>query len=484
VNRCRHRFARSFSAVVKFAVICATVLVAAGWAQNPVPQIVGPVKPMAVAPGSGAFTLSVYGANFVPGAVVTWNRQAPTTTFISGHELQAQIPASDVAQNTAGLIGVTNPAPGGGKASTGWAQVEVHAPMSTVTVSDATPYPIGDWLLMGADFNNDGILDLIGEFGGDLEFYAGTGHGTFHFGSIAGRNYTGVLPGVYGDFNGDGNLDLVFPQDLNVNNQPTHMAVMLGDGKGKFHLGSRLRDLTGFGLTVVGDFNGDGKLDLVTKGERRFSVFLGNGDGTLQRFRNYPYINLTTDMATGDFNGDGKLDLLLLLVGGKNNGVLLNLLMGNGDGTFQNPRVIGSFPNTTMCGVGDQRNFVSDFNGDGKLDIVFCTQTQVVIMLGNGDGTSQPPRFVDTGTQGQFSFAVGDINSDGKPDLIVSNYFNFNNPELDVYLGNGDGTFQQPQSVSLAGGSETAIILGDFNSDGLLDLSFPTGLGMRLFMQQ
>src|SRR5579859_6567249 len=64
-------------------------------AQNPVPQIVGPVKPMAVAPGSPAFTLNVYGANFVSGAVVNWNYQPRVTTFVSARELQAQVLSTD-----------------------------------------------------------------------------------------------------------------------------------------------------------------------------------------------------------------------------------------------------------------------------------------------------------------------------------------------------------------------------------------------------
>ena len=90
-------------------------------AQNPVPQLVGSVKPTAVAPGSGAFTLTVYGANFVSGAVVNWNYQPRSTTFVSAHEVQAQILASDVASPTAGTITVTNPAPGGGNSSASWA---------------------------------------------------------------------------------------------------------------------------------------------------------------------------------------------------------------------------------------------------------------------------------------------------------------------------------------------------------------------------
>jgi hypothetical protein len=89
--------------------LTATLFVTVVFAQNPVPQIVGPVKPMAVAPGGGGFTVTVYGANFVPGAVVNWNYQPRSTTFVSAHELQAQILATDIVKNTAGLISVTNP---------------------------------------------------------------------------------------------------------------------------------------------------------------------------------------------------------------------------------------------------------------------------------------------------------------------------------------------------------------------------------------
>ncbi|HEY6768559.1 MAG TPA: VCBS repeat-containing protein, partial [Candidatus Sulfotelmatobacter sp.] len=159
-------------------------------AQNPVPQIVGPVRPSAVVPGSGAFTLNVYGANFVPGAIVDWNGQPRSTTFISARELQSQILATDVAQNTAGLISVTNPGPGGGASSSSWAQVEVHAPVTTFAFKKNTS-PAGGWDIMVADFNHDGILDYVGQYGGTLDLYYGKGDGTFHFDSIADRFYSG-----------------------------------------------------------------------------------------------------------------------------------------------------------------------------------------------------------------------------------------------------------------------------------------------------
>ena len=231
-------------------------------AQNPIPQIVGPVKPMAVAPGSGGFTLTVYGANFVPGAVVNWNYQPRTTAFISARELQAQILATDVATNTAGLISVTTPLPGGGSSSSSWTQVEVHTPIATFAFKNYGTYSAGGWDTIVADFNHDGILDYIGQTGGTLDLYYGKGNGTFHFESIAGRFYSGGPQGTYGDFNGDGNLDVAFAQGYGIDASSV-VTLMLGDGKGHFNVGSHMDDSLGIGVMAAGDFNGDGKLDLV-----------------------------------------------------------------------------------------------------------------------------------------------------------------------------------------------------------------------------
>ena len=120
-------------------VVLSLLLAASAFANNPIPTVVGPVVPQAVVPGSGAFTLKVYGANFVSGAVVNWNRSPRSTTFISARELQAQVLASDVAKPTAGYITVTNPPPGGGVSSASYAIVEVHRPTATIVVKRPMP---------------------------------------------------------------------------------------------------------------------------------------------------------------------------------------------------------------------------------------------------------------------------------------------------------------------------------------------------------
>jgi hypothetical protein len=137
VNNHQRASVHSCCGILTSVVLTASLLVTAASAQNPVPQIVGPVKPQAVAPGGCDFTLTVYGANFVPGAMVNWNGQPRVTKFVSRRELLAQILASDIAQNTAGVISVRNPGPGGRNSSASFAQVEVHEPTATVNPGQA-----------------------------------------------------------------------------------------------------------------------------------------------------------------------------------------------------------------------------------------------------------------------------------------------------------------------------------------------------------
>jgi hypothetical protein len=465
------------------AIICSST----AFAVNPIPTVVGPVVPQAVVPGSGAFTLKVYGANFVSGAAVNWNRSPRTTTFISARELEAQILASDVAKPTAGYITVTNPPPGGGVSSSSYSLVEVHTPTSTITVGPPHVYFKGNgtFVLELSDFNNDGILDFAAEFGTEIKVLLGNGDGTFRFGSIAAYNYYNTAAIATGDFNNDGDEDVGFGAD--PNGPPTRLQVNLGDGKGKFRLGSRFGHFPNGNATrfAVGDFNGDGNLDLISLQNQNpdISVFLGNGDGTFRHKADYH--RFAFEMVTADLNGDGILDLVQM------GDVSLFVQLGNGDGTFQKPRQIVS-NNLIGCSAGPNL-FVSDFNGDGIADLAYCERGspngKLLVAIGKGDGTFKKPFAISIPSfTGFFSFVPGDFNSDGKTDLIVNYLSSDSTAETDLYLGNGDGTFRRKRIIKLAGqpfyNAEGGIVPADLNSDGLLDAIFQAPGEVDVFVQK
>src|SRR2546426_1098685 len=187
---------------------------------------------------------------------------------------------------------------------------------------------------------------------------------------------------------------------------------------------------------ALGDVNGDGKLDLLVANanSNNLTGLLGSGDGTFTAAAGSPVaVGLyPVAVALGDVNGDGKLDLLVANANSNN----LTVLLGNGDGTFTaaagSPVAVGSSPSSVALG---------DMNGDGKLDLLTANSgsNNVTVLLGNGDGTftAAPGSPVSVGG-GPYSVVLGDVNGDGKLDLLLANGSSNN---LTVLLGNGDGTF-------------------------------------------
>ena len=262
------------------------------------------------------------------------------------------------------------------------------------------------------------------------------------------------LPVTAGDFNRDGKPDLV-----TVNQIDGTVSVLLGNGNGTFQGAVNYWVGAVPSSVTVGDFNGDGKPDLAVANAymSNVSVLLGNGDGTFVLSGSYAAGSNPFSVTVGDFNGDGKLDLAVANLVSDN----VSVLLGNGDGTFL-PAVnyaVGPHPSSVTVG---------DFNGDGKPDLAVASMysNTASVLLGNGDGTFVPAVDYAVGSY-PYSVTVGDFNGDGKPDLAVAN---IGDDTVSVLLGNGDGTFK-PALNYAAGMGPCWVTVGDFNGDGKPDLA-------------
>jgi hypothetical protein len=351
-------------------------------------------------------------------------------------------------------------------------QLEDRAiPSFLAPVGYAIGEPYGNQALAVADCNHDGVPDLVANAPSidDLSVALGNHDGTFQPASnidVVGGNPTAV--GV-GDFNGDGKLDIATTDDYYGN-----VDVLLGNGDGTFQalldfqLPTTPHGPQTAGAVAVGDLNSDGKADLVIMGnpyDNFVNVLLGQGDGTFSAasvVQVPPGGVAWPPLALGDFNGDGKLDVVTTTA----NGVLV--LPGNGDGTLGAPSSFATNsynPNAVVVG---------DFNGDGKPDIATAGgaastgQSCIAsVLLGNGDGTFQAARTFAAGIS-SVSLAVGDFNHDGEADLAVLNYGT--NSYVGVLMGNGDGTLRNPLNYA-AGPEASSVVAGDFNGDGFPDLA-------------
>jgi hypothetical protein len=313
-----------------------------------------------------------------------------------------------------------------------------------------------------ADFNKDGKIDLAVANAGDNTVSVLLENRDATFRTQVSYATAGAAFVATGDFNGDGKADLAALGNGNV-------SVLLGNGDGTFQpfIAFPVPNAGALsGQMITGDFNGDGKVDLATSNgsAKSVSVLLGNGDGAFQAHVDYGTNTAAEWVTAGDYNGDGKLDLAVSVATPPNGTGQVVVRLGNGDGTFQNPKTDTTNSFASPLGIAQ-----ADFNRDGFLDLAIAhSDGKVVLLLGKGDGTFLASPAIATGSLIAFSAATSDLNADGKLDLVVVLGTASNN--VAVLLGNGDGTFQAATLVNANGFPRLAIV-NDFNGDRKPDLA-------------
>ncbi|MGA9528927.1 MAG: FG-GAP-like repeat-containing protein [Terriglobales bacterium] len=334
-----------------------------------------------------------------------------------------------------------------------------------------------------ADVNRDGIPDMIVCNTNGYSVFLGNGDGTFTLNNTYTPAGTGANFLAVADLTGNGFLDIVATTNYNANGTGGGLDVLMGNGDGTFQqpVSYNAGGFESFAI-AIGDVNGDGIPDVVITSRCQLETCLdGNiilllGRGKAPLFE-VPYTIVAADnggpVALADMNGDGYLDIVA------SGGILL------GDGT-NNFTPVNTTPNIPGGAVSIT---VADVNGDGKPDVAVATDLGAYLLLGNGDGTLQPPNYYSkTGGKWPLSVAVADINHDGFPDMLVANECQFivetggrlkecsNIGTVGAMTGNDDGTFNTVAGYALgygflSGGQyTTSVAVADVNGDGKPDL--------------
>jgi hypothetical protein len=356
------------------------------------------------------------------------------------------------------------------------------------------------------DVNGDGIPDVVNA--GPHGIYISYGQADGTFGSAPAYEATGVIGyATVADFNGDGIPDVVATGDASIK-------VSLGKGDGTFaepvaapngdgslNFGTPL-SATGAHI-AHGDFNGDGKLDLLAIASPSIYAYntyllLGNSDGTFQSpvpvpdsSNLWPMYSQLVDAAVYDVNHDGRSDL----VGASGPSPLapgvISVALSNGDGSFRAVTTVSPsemqyspfyYPNTLPA--------LADFFGHGQLDAAYGSLSHAYVLKGHGDGTFDQvgtvmalPAIGSSPSLGALSVASGDFDGDGKRDFVVlvlygSSQFPYPSPLATaawVFFGNGDGSFAAPVLAGKFDRDYVTVAATDLNRDGLSDMVLSTG---------
>ncbi|CAF2734521.1 unnamed protein product [Rotaria sp. Silwood2] len=318
-----------------------------------------------------------------------------------------------------------------------------------------------------SDFNNNNILDIALAFSDSdsIGILLGDGNSSFiNMKSYSTGNGSQPHGIAAGDFNSDAQSDIV------VTNTGTHnIGVFLGYDNGSFAAiitYSTGKDSTPYGVTVA-DFNNDGQLDIVVASYDTNSIIVlhgyGNGTFSIKKIYSTGKDSLPYDVTVGDFNSDGRLDIVVANLGTNTVGVLL----GYGDSTFRNQMTFSTSDGTRPCWVT-----VGDFDNNKQLDIATAlwNDNSIGILLGYGNGSFSPVVRYPTGYgSNPRGISVGDFNNDNRLDIVIPSAGSDN---IIVLFGLGDGSFLLGSALSTGiESSPSATAIGDFNNDTQLDVA-------------
>jgi hypothetical protein len=330
-----------------------------------------------------------------------------------------------------------------------------------------SPSVLDGYLVNRGDFNNDGIPDIVvgnngGTGGYGISILLGKGDGRFQSPLNAALG-VGTFDMTVGDFNGDGKLDVAVAGY--IGSQQNAIQILLGKGDGTFTKGQTivLPFNAAAGAITTADFNGDGKLDLAL-GSQQLIIYQGTGTGTFTQTASIK-IGAGTGLAqvrVGDFNGDGKPDLSV------SDGQNLYALFNAGNFKFSNTKLASAPDGIFATPV--------DVNQDGRTDLIVtywsCSGIKNVgcetweVLLGQANKTFTKTASVYLGQYTSFaSPTAADINGDGINDIVGLGQY-----ALTVYLGNPDGTYQSTP-LEFPNSGLGSLLAADFNRDGKIDFA-------------